>query len=81
LIQILRSLSHEVLEILYRRGVELIVTTSNTFDPKLQQVVEVIPTNNPSEDNKIVHMVRHGFKYKDVVLRPEEVVVKKYMPS
>jgi molecular chaperone GrpE (heat shock protein) len=80
LIDILQTLSHEVLEILYRRGVELIVAPTNKFDPRIQQVVEVIPTNNPTEDNLVVHMVRHGFKYKDVVLRPEEVVVKKYNP-
>jgi len=80
LINTLQTLSHEVLEILYRRGVELIVAPSNRFDPKIQQVVEVIPTKNPSEDNLVVHMVRHGFKYKDVVLRPEEVVIKKYQP-
>lgn len=78
LVNILQTLSHEVLEILYRRGVELIVTTSPVFDPKVQKVVEVIPTHNPAEDNTVVHMVRHGFKYKDVVLRPEEVVIKKY---
>lgn len=80
LIDILQTLSHEVLEILYRRGVELIVAPSNKFDPKIQQVVEVIPTNNPAEDNMVVHMIRHGFKYGDVVLRPEEVVIKKYNP-
>jgi molecular chaperone GrpE len=80
LIDILQTLSHEVLEILYRRGVELIVAPSNKFDPKIQQVVEVIPTNNPAEDNMVVHMIRHGFRYGDVVLRPEEVVIKKYNP-
>lgn len=80
LISTLQTLSHEVLEILYRRGVELIVAPSNRFDPKIQQVVEVIPTKNRAEDNLVVHMVRHGFKYKDVVLRPEEVVIKKYQP-
>ncbi len=78
LVNILQTLSHEVLEILYRRGVELIVTTSPVFDPKVQKVVEVIPTQNPEEDNTVVHLVRHGFKYKDVVLRPEEVVIRKY---
>lgn len=78
LVSILQTLSHEVLEILYRRGVELIVAPSNKFDPRIQQVVEVIPAKTPAEDGLVVHMVRHGFKYKDVVLRPEEVVIKKY---
>ncbi|MBD1372436.1 nucleotide exchange factor GrpE [Hazenella sp. IB182357] len=78
LVSTLQTLSHEVLEILYRRGVDLIVATSNKFNPSIQQIVEVVPTNNPAEDNLVIHMVRHGFKYNDVVLRPEEVVVKKY---
>ncbi|SFJ36294.1 nucleotide exchange factor GrpE [Thermoflavimicrobium dichotomicum] len=77
---LLESLSHELIEILYRRGVELIVCPSPRFDPKIQQVIRVIPTSNPQEDNLVVEVVRHGFKYKDVLLRPEEVVIKKYKP-
>lgn len=80
LVEALQTISHEVLEILYRRGVELIVSTSNLFDAKIQQVVEVIPTTNLTEDNQIVQVIRHGFKYKEVVLRPEEVIIKKYQP-
>lgn len=77
LVDTLQTLSHEVLEILYRRGVELIVSTSTAFDPKIQQVVEIVPTDDPEEDSQIVEVLRHGFKYKDVILRPEEVVIKK----
>lgn len=77
LVDTLQTLSHEVLEILYRRGVELIVSTSKVFDPKIQQVVEVVPADNSEENNLIVEVIRHGFKYKDVVLRPEEVAIKK----
>lgn len=77
LVDTLQTLSHEVLEILYRRGVELIVSTSTVYDPKIQQVVEIVPADDPEEDNQIVEVIRHGFKYKDVVLRPEEVVIKK----
>jgi molecular chaperone GrpE len=80
LTNLLQSLSHEMIEILYRRGVELIVSTSSTFDPKIQQAVEVIPTDNPKENNQIVEVVRHGFKYKEVIIRPEEVIIKKYQP-
>jgi molecular chaperone GrpE (heat shock protein) len=79
LVDTLQTLSHEVLEILYRRGVELIVSTSTTFDPKIQQVVEVVSTTDQEEDNQVVEVLRHGFKYKDVVLRPEEVIIKKVL--
>ncbi len=77
---LLESLSHELIEILYRRSVELIVCPSPIFDPSKQQVIGVVQTSNPQEDNYVVEVVRHGFKYKDVLLRPEEVVIKKYKP-
>ncbi|MBA4495793.1 nucleotide exchange factor GrpE [Paenactinomyces guangxiensis] len=80
LTEILKTLSGELIEILYRRGVEPLYTQSDYFDPKTQQAVKVEPTSNPAEDNKIVGIVRHGFKYKEVILRPIEVVVKKYQP-
>lgn len=77
---LLKSLNGELMEILYRRGVEPILFTSCTFDPKIQEVVRVEPTDNPAEDNLIIDIVRHGFKYKDVILRPTKVVIKKYQP-
>jgi molecular chaperone GrpE len=78
LIHILKTLSAELVEILYRRGVEPIYGTSNLFDPKMQQVVEVVPTSNSQEDGQIVEVVRHGFKYKDIILRPEDVIIKRF---
>lgn len=77
-LELLSSLSHEVLEVLYRRGVELVVSTSEYFDPKIQQAVQVVLTSNASDDGKVIEMVRHGFKYNDILLRPEEVVIMKY---
>jgi molecular chaperone GrpE len=78
LTNILKTLSAELVEILYRRGVEPIYGTSNLFDPKIQQVVEVVPTANAQEDGQIVEVVRHGFKYKEIILRPEDVIIKRF---
>jgi molecular chaperone GrpE len=81
LADLLKSLNGELMEILYRRGVEPIILTSYTFDAKYQEVVKIEPTFHPSEDNQIVDIVRNGFKYKDVILRPTKVVIKKYQPK
>jgi len=81
LADLLKSLNGELMEILYRRGVEPIILTSYTFDPKYQEVVKIEPTFNQNEDNQIVDIVRNGFKYKDVILRPTKVVIKKYQPK
>lgn len=78
LTDLLRSLNGELMEILYRRGVEPIILTSDKFDPKIQEVVRIEPTTDPNEDNLITDIVRNGFKYKDVILRPTKVVIKKY---
>src|SRR5690606_22914644 len=75
---ILETLKHEVLEILYRRGVEQIEHTPKYFDPKYQKVVDCEPTMNPDEDNLVVGIRRDGYKFNDFVLRPEEVVIRKY---
>lgn len=75
---ILNTLKHEVLEILYRRGVEQIEHTPQYFDPKYQKVVDCEPTLNPDEDNLVVGIRRDGYKFNDLVLRPEEVVIRKY---
>lgn len=72
------TLKHEVLEILYRRGVEQIEHTPEYFDATFQKVVDTEPTYNPSEDNLVVGIRRDGYRFHDVVLRPEEVVIKKF---
>jgi molecular chaperone GrpE len=81
LADLLKSLNGELMEILYRRGVEPIILTSYDFDAKYQEVVKIEPTFQQSEDNQIVDIVRNGFKYKDVILRPTKVVIKKYQPK
>lgn len=80
LTEILKTLSGELIEILYRRGVEPLYTTSEFFDPKTQKAIKVEPTNNPAEDNRIIDIVRHGFRLKEMILRPTEVIIKKYNP-
>ncbi|SHF08898.1 GrpE protein [Seinonella peptonophila] len=75
---IMVTLKNEVLEILYRRGVEQIEHTPEYFDPTFQKVVDTEPTYNPSEDNLVVGIRRDGYRFQDMVLRPEEVVIKKF---
>jgi len=75
---LLKTLNDELLEILYRRGIELITITSPTFDPSFQLALSTEPTAADSEHNQVARVVRRGFKYKDRILRSEEVIVKKF---
>ncbi len=78
---LLQTLSDELLEILYRREVEMITSTSTVFDPRWQRAIGAEHTNIPSEDNKVVQVVRRGFRYRQTILRPEEVIIRKYQPQ
>lgn len=79
--QLLRSFRDEVLEILYRRDVEVIVVGSPTFDRTLQQVMKLQPTASADEHNQVVRIVRRGFRHRNRILRSEEVIVSTYKPN
>lgn len=76
--ELLKTLSEEILEILYRNGVDSIRNLSPTFDPKLQHVINVHPTADEADNNTIAQVVRQGFKYDERIIRPEEVIVRRY---
>lgn len=78
---LLETLSDELLELLYRREIETIQTTLSTFDPTIQRAIGTEPVSVDVENNQIVRVVRRGFKYRDRIIRPEEVIVKKYSPT
>lgn len=76
--QLLQSFRDEVLEILYRREVEVIVVESSTFDRTLQQAIKLQPTTCAHEHNQVARVVRRGFRHSKRILRFEEVIVSDY---
>ncbi|BBM84944.1 nucleotide exchange factor GrpE [Candidatus Uabimicrobium amorphum] len=68
----------ELEEILYRRDVEIINTTNEKLDKKYQRAIKVVPTEEKEKDQRISEVVRDGFMWEEVVLRPQEVVIFKY---
>lgn len=75
---LLKTLSDELLEVLHRKEVELIKTSSATFDAVLQRAIGTEPTAIEIENSQIARVVRRGFKFRERILRAEEVIVKKY---
>ena len=78
--QVAESLQHlqdEILEVLYRRDIELIEDHPDVLDIDFQKPIRRIETDDPSEDRKVDQVLREGFRMNDVVLRPQEVVVKR----
>ena len=73
----LQHLQDEILEVLYRRDIELIEEHPEMLDIDFQKPIRRIETDDPSEDRKVEQVLREGFRMNDVVLRPQEVVVKR----
>lgn len=60
---------HETLE---KRGLERIDAEGEEFDPRIHNAVE---TQEHEDDNKVLEQKKPGYKHKEKVLRPADVVV------
>ncbi len=74
----LLGVSQELLEVLARQEVVPFPGIAETLDIRRHRTARTIKTLAPSEHNQIAEVLRSGFLLRDCVLRPEEVVVKKY---
>jgi molecular chaperone GrpE (heat shock protein) len=75
--ELLISLRDELLEILCRRGVDLIHPSPETFEPALQRVIGTQIAVDATADNSIAAVVRRGFRHGHRLVRPEEIILRK----
>ena len=68
---------HSLTEILHRMEVSEI-EPKEKVDRALHRVVSFEPADFVEEDGQIVMRVKRGFQWRDQVLRPEEVVAKRF---
>jgi len=79
--QMARNLEHNVhfiLEVLERMEVTQIPMSSGKLDKRTQRAVAVEVAEDPDEDQNVVRVLKRGFQCEDRVIRPEEVVIKKW---
>ncbi len=68
---------HTLLEILHRLEVTE-VETKEFVDLSLHKVVSVEPADFAEDNGRIVFRIKRGFTWRGKVLRPEEVIAKRY---
>lgn len=73
----LENAIHSLTEILHRMEVSEI-EPKETVDRALHRVISFEPADYAEEDGRIVMRVKRGFLWRDQVLRPEEVVAKRF---
>ncbi len=75
-----RFIIDELLESLYRQEV-LPVNEEDTitFNSKIQRAIKTIESDNIDDDYKVVSISRDGFTWREKILRPQEVVIKRFL--
>lgn len=73
-----RYLKEALLETLYRYDVELIDDHPDRLDISFQKPIKRVDTDSPEDDKLVVQYVREGFTRDNTVLRPQEIVVKRF---
>jgi len=73
----LRNAIHSLVEVLHRMEVNEI-EPKEMVDRALHRVVSYEPADFAEDDGRIVMRVKRGFVWRDQVLRPEEVVAKRF---
>ncbi len=81
LIDHVRSFRDEILQVLRRQEVSLIESKPGMFNEACQEAIDIQLVSHPEEDQQVVGIVRRGFSYRGRHLRPEEVVVGKFVES
>lgn len=73
----LENAIHALVEVLHRLEVTEI-ESKDTVDRTLHRVISVEPTESQEEDGLIVMRLKRGFLWRGNVIRPEEVIAKKF---
>jgi molecular chaperone GrpE (heat shock protein) len=73
----LENTIHSLVEILHRFEVKEI-EPKETVDRGFHRVVSYEPADYPEEDGRIVMRVRRGFFWRGKLIRPEEVIAKRF---
>lgn len=62
-------------------GLKAIEAAGQPFDPEVHEALVTVPVASPEEDDIISQELVKGYLFKDTLLRPSRVEVKKYQPG
>lgn len=69
---------HAILEVLERIDVTLMPSNTGKLDKQSQRAVSLEITEDPDQDQQVVKVVKRGFIWAGRVIRPEDVIIKKW---
>ncbi len=74
----IENIYQQLLNILKSRGVEIIKSIGEKFNPEEHESVGEIKIDNPEKEGIIVEEIRKGYKMHNKIIRPSQVKISKY---
>lgn len=72
---------HHILEVFLRMDVTIVITPPGApVDKKTHRAVSVAPAASPADDSLVERSVRPGFFWHERMVRPEDVIVRRWTP-
>ena len=66
------------LRVMEAAGLEPIDAEEQRFDPALHEALTTVPADSDAEDETIAQVYRKGYRFRGILLRPAQVVVRKF---
>jgi molecular chaperone GrpE len=78
LLEGVRLIRSQFLSRLESAGITALDALHQPFDPALHEAVTTVPVASPEDDDRVVGVIRSGYRIGDDVLRPAMVAVGKH---
>jgi molecular chaperone GrpE len=72
-----RMIHQQFHDLLKRSGLEKIETKGQPFDPSIHEAISMLPVDSDDADGKIVDELKSGYRFKENLIRPAQVLVGK----
>lgn len=76
-----RMVRDQFMNVLTRMGVERLETKHRKFDPRMHDAISVVPVNQPAYHDVVIDQIEPGYRFDTRLLRPAKVVVGRYVPK
>lgn len=76
-----RLVERKLRTLLETAGLEVVEVEDQPFDPATMDAMMTVPTSEPDEDDLVADVFQKGYRFKDILVRPARVRVKKYDPE
>lgn len=81
LAQGVRMIHSQLANFLQQAGLVRMSPKGEVFDPHQHEAISMQPTDIKEMDNVVMHEVKGGYRFKDAILRPAQVVVGRFQSS